>query len=287
MSKRLLPSENRILSSTLARLSALWTQSVFVFVAAIISCHQGFTQTPDAHPHTDREYSPVGIDSGRQGRPEIDEPLNDGFGVTFADGEPQAPSGVVTLHELSHKVPAKARKEYKRASNSMAKGDLTGAIEYFKKAVEVDPEFSSAITALGKLYLHKGYIAPAIEEFARAIAVDSHAPAPYYNLAIAYLRQGRYSDGERAARRVVELDRVGTHGPLVLGISLVLQKKFTAEAEENLRRAVCDFAPATLWLAMVRFKKGGHCGREESVRGILPDRREVWCSHRQRLDAAI
>jgi tetratricopeptide (TPR) repeat protein len=180
--------------------------------------------------------------------------VNDGFGVTFAD--PQALSGVVTLHELSHQVAAKARREYDRAFNAMAKNDLTDAIEYCKKAVWVDPEFASAINALGTLYLHKGYIGPAIEEFAKAIAVDPHAPAPYYSLAIAYLRKGRYSDGERAARRVVDLDRVGTHGPLVLGISLVLQKKFTAEAQDNLRRAVSDFAPATLWLAMVRFERG-------------------------------
>jgi tetratricopeptide (TPR) repeat protein len=162
-------------------------------------------------------------------------------------------SGIVTLHELSHQVAAKARKEYEKASNAMAKGDLPGAIDCFKKAIVIDPEFSDAINALGTMYLHQGYIGPAIEEFTRAIAVDPHAPAAYYNLAIAYLRQGRYIDGERAARRVVDLDRVGIHGPLVLGISLVLQKKFTAEAEENLRRVVSDFAPATLWLAMIRF----------------------------------
>jgi tetratricopeptide (TPR) repeat protein len=253
--KELLPPSKRILSSIPARLSALWTHSVFVCVTAIVGCQQGFAQTPDAHQHPDREY-PLGIASGPQASSKIEEPVNDGLGVTFADGEPQALSGVVTLHELSHQVPAKARKEYEKASNAMAKGDLTGAIGYFKEAVGVDPEFSSAINALGTLYLHKGYIAPAIEEFAKAITVDPHAPAPYYNLAIAYLRQGRYSDGERAARRVVDLDRVGSHGPLVLGISLVLQKKFTAEAEENLRRAVSDFAPASLWLAMVRFERG-------------------------------
>jgi tetratricopeptide (TPR) repeat protein len=113
----------------------------------------------------------------------------------------------------------------------MAKGDLPGAIDCFKKATVIDPEFSDGINALGTMYLHQGHIGPAIEEFARAIAVDPHAPAPYYNLAIAYLRQDRYIDGERAARRVVDLDRVGVHGHLVLGIALVLQKKFTAEAE--------------------------------------------------------
>jgi len=225
-----------------------------VCVTAIIGCQQGFAQTPDAHQHSAEGYPPVGIASGRQASSKIEEP--DSFSGTFADGEPQALSGVVTLHELSHKVPAKARKEYKRASNAMAYGDVTGAIEHFKKAVGVDPEFSSAITTLGTVYLHKGHIALAIEEFVKAIAVDPHAPAPYYYLAIAYLRQGRYSDGERAARQVVDLDRVGTHGSLVLGISLVLQKQFTAEAEENLKRAVSDFAPATLWLAMVRFERG-------------------------------
>jgi tetratricopeptide (TPR) repeat protein len=237
------------------RLSTLSPYNMLVFVTAIIGCHQGFAQTLDAHQRLDREHSAVDIEAGRQEQSKIEESVND-FGMTLTDGEPQAMSGIVTLHELSHQVAAKARKEYEKASNAMAKGDLPGAIDCFKKAIVIDPEFSDAINALGTMYLHQGYIGPAIEEFTRAIAVDPHAPAAYYNLAIAYLRQGRYIDGERAARRVVDLDRVGIHGPLVLGISLVLQKKFTAEAEENLRRVVSDFAPATLWLAMIRFVRG-------------------------------
>ena len=245
-----------LFSSTPVPLFSHWSPSVFVFVSAIIVCHQGFAQTPDAHQRVDREYSAVGIDTGRQEHSKIQQPVKDSFGLAFTDGEPQTTSGIVTLHELSHQVPAKARKEYEKASNAMAKGDVTVAIECFKRAAAIDPEFSDAINGLGTMYLHQGYIGRAIEEFARAILVDPQAAAPYYNLAIAYLRQGRYIDGERVARRVVDLDRVGTHGPLVLGISLVLQKKFTAEAEENLRRAVSDFAPATLWLAIVRFERG-------------------------------
>jgi tetratricopeptide (TPR) repeat protein len=103
----------------------------------------------------------------------------------------------------------------------------------FRKAIAIDPEFCAALNDLGASYLETDQIDLAIEQFNKAVAIDPHAPKPYANLAIAYLGMGEYADAERAARRVIDLDRAGTHGHLALGVSLVLQNKYTP-----LRRAV-------------------------------------------------
>ena len=64
--------------------------------------------------------------------------------------------------------------------------------------------------------------------FQKAIAVDPHRAKPYSNLALAYLRKDQYrGDAERAARYALDLDRTGAYGHLTLGMSLVLQEKFT------------------------------------------------------------
>jgi len=175
-----------------------------------------------SHPRPDREYPWANTDTEHQRHPNIEDERDPGFGGPFTPRQQPPVASIVTLHELSHQVPGKAAREYERASNGVKKGDFEAAIKYFKKAIAVDP----------------------------------HAAVAYFNLAIAYLRQDQYSDAERTARRALDLDRAGTHGRLVLGVSLVMQKKFTAEAEQSLRKAAADFPRGNLWLAMVLFVRG-------------------------------
>ena len=52
------------LCRTPMRLSALWAHNMFALVTAIIGCHQGFAQTPDAHQRLDREHSAIDIRCG-------------------------------------------------------------------------------------------------------------------------------------------------------------------------------------------------------------------------------
>src|SRR5262249_40601542 len=115
----------------------------------------------------------------------------------------------------------------------------------------IDPEFCAARNNLGATYLHLKRIGLAIEQFNKAVAVDPHLATPYSYLAAAYLMQEKFADAERAARQEVDLDRAGTTGRLMLGLSLVLQKKFTLEAERSLKKAATDFPQASLLLAPV------------------------------------
>ena len=81
--------------------------------------------------------------------------------------------------------------------------------------------------------------------------------------------QDQYSDAERTARRALNLDRTGTHDRLVLGVSLVLQKKFTAEAEHSLRSAAADFPHANFWLATGLLLRGDVASAKDQIKMYL------------------
>jgi tetratricopeptide (TPR) repeat protein len=207
-----------------------------------------------AHGNILAQPSSIGKGGGAEYRwsvPEKEKPASNVFVHRLYTVDQRGPiSSIVTLHELEHRVPGRAQREYERALKAKEKGENEKAITYFKKALAVDPEFCAAINDLGTTYLQLERTDLAVEQFQQAIALDPHTAPPFSNLAIAYLMQNEFTDAERAARQAIDLDRAGTHGQLVLGISLVLERKFTAEAERSLRRAAADFAPAKFWHAM-------------------------------------
>ncbi len=155
----------------------------------------------------------------------------------------------VTVHELGHKVPKQAEREFAKAWTARDKGDRTAAIASFQKAIAIDPEYCAALNDLGTTYLDTNQVSLAIEQFDKAIAIDPHAPKPYTNLAIAFLKQEQFRDAERAARRVIDLDPSDTRGNLTLGLALLYQNKVTDEMQWMLNKAASDFPSAHLWLA--------------------------------------
>jgi len=166
-------------------------------------------------------------------------------------------------------VPRRAAKEYERALRAQKKGDDEEAIGYFKKAITLDSEFCEAINHLGVAYLRLNRVDLATEQFTSAVVIDPHAVAPYPNLALAYLRQRRYTDGERAARRAVDIGRGDAYSHLILGISLVLEGHFTADAERSLGRAAGQYVLAKFWLAVGLIEKGDFASAKDQLKMYL------------------
>ena len=165
-------------------------------------------------------------------------------------------SPVVSVGKLAHRVPRKAVSEFDKATKAHQNGDLAKSIEYLRKAISIDPEFYDAVNNLGANYLRTKQVQLAIEQFNKAIVIGPHDAAAYANLCLGFLLLGKLQDAEHAARQAVNVDRGGTYAPLMLGYSLVLQEKFTTEAEQSLRRAATDFPQAALLLAPVLAAKG-------------------------------
>jgi superkiller protein 3 len=69
-------------------------------------------------------------------------------------------------------------------------GDLGQSIDYFKKAVELDPNLASAHNGLGGAYRMSGNRDEAISSWEKSLELNPNYDFSIYNLAVAYLEKG-------------------------------------------------------------------------------------------------
>jgi Flp pilus assembly protein TadD len=186
-----------------------------------------------------------------------------------APGAASGASQTVSLYELSHKVPGKAMKEYRKAHELAAKGEVEQAVERFQKALEIDPGFVDAQNDLGALYLKSLQPKKAVPLFESALSRDPKCKSAYTNLALAYIMQDKFHDAETTARRLKELDGSSNRTRFILALALVTQDKFTDEAASLLRRASEDIPHATLLLGRTLAARGDIAGATEKVKAYL------------------
>ncbi len=79
-------------------------------------------------------------------------------------------------------------------------GDNEQAVKYYKRALEINPEYTQAHYNLGNAFLAQGKYALAREEYMRAITINPDFIPAYLNLGKIYLDSGQYE----AARKVFE-----------------------------------------------------------------------------------
>ena len=145
-------------------------------------------------------------------------------------------NAVASVTELANNVPARARKEFDRASALAREGKRLDAINHFRKAIEIYPNFMMAHSDLGGLLMEEGELAEALTEIQRAIQIDGKAFNPQLNLGIAYVRQQRFAEAAETLRKALALDSTSASARLYLGIALKELNEPDA-SERELRRA--------------------------------------------------
>jgi tetratricopeptide (TPR) repeat protein len=136
----------------------------------------------------------------------------------------------VSYHQLTHEVPGKARKAYLAAERLKANGNLAKAIDFYQRALALDPQYLEAWNNLGSAQILLNDIAAAQTSFEKAYALDPTAHPVLTNLAFILLRRNRPVEAESFARRAVQADPLAPKGLYVLGVSLAGQNKQTDEA---------------------------------------------------------
>jgi serine/threonine-protein kinase len=124
----------------------------------------------------------------------------------------------VSAYELC----AKGRQAFQLFGNESIKT----ASEYFRRAVEIDPNYALAWSGLGGLLLPR-YIASGsqqdldegVQALQRAMSLDPTMGEPYMFLAYVYARQHRYDDSIAAARTGVDHDPGSFRSWYMLGFS--------------------------------------------------------------------
>ena len=99
-------------------------------------------------------------------------------------------------------------------------GEVDPAIEAFRTAVRIDPDYASGHAGLGRaLWLGRGDVSGGIASLERAVELDPNLGYAFLQLAFLHTIAGDYDAAEAAARRAVELQERYASG--TLGLRLV------------------------------------------------------------------
>ena len=108
---------------------------------------------------------------------------------TLAKEAVPANQGMVSVRQLS--IPRKARREYSEARDDLRRHKVESARKHLEKAVEIAPQFLEALNYLGVLAYQRDEFAVAENYFRQALQLDPEAYEPLVNLGGALLALGK------------------------------------------------------------------------------------------------
>ena len=80
------------------------------------------------------------------------------------------------------------------------------AIKHCQKALALEPNYASALSNLGNIYLTQENYPKAIEQYQKAIKIQPNYPDFNYNLGTAHARLGEYKKALPFLNKAIEID---------------------------------------------------------------------------------
>ena len=111
-----------------------------------------------------------------------------------------------------HTNSTKALEYYKTGTILFNKSMFSESINYFKKAINLDPEFIDAMDNLGNSYRYLGKIDSAEYWYQKSITLYPNGFIAHQNLAIVYLSQGNYKLTKQEYETLITLDKANPEG---------------------------------------------------------------------------
>jgi tetratricopeptide (TPR) repeat protein len=118
-----------------------------------------------------------------------------------------------------------------RAYEAQQANELSQAENLYRKAIEIDPEYSLAYNNLGKVLGDLKCYAEAEAAFRKAIELEPNHVAAYNNLGIVLRDLKRYDEAEAAFRKAIELDP--NKSSIYLLALASIHKKLGQQSESN------------------------------------------------------
>jgi tetratricopeptide (TPR) repeat protein len=181
------------------------------------------------------------------------------------------PAGVVDVSELDAKAPEEAKTAYDNANQALREGRVSDAIERFRYAITLYPNYFRALNDLGVLLIRQRKYDEAVTTLEHAIDIAPNVYYPRLNLGVIKTRQGKYKEA------VTMLEKLHKENPTLTYIRIALADALLADnrlkdAEEHLRVALEDKkvmadkqANVLYMLGMVHNKQGRY---EEAVKEL-------------------
>ena len=180
----------------------------------------------------------------------------------------QNPPNAYTISVRELKIPGKARAEYRKGLESLAKRDYPTSLSHLTKAVQDFPDYFEAFYHQGVVETNLGRFEKAMQAFQKSIDLSGgrYAWADFGVGYVLYL-EGKAADAEAIIRKGLEIDGNSAGGFVLLGMAL-LRLNRPEEAEKNARQALLlkpDFAEAYLVLADANARRQNY---REQIEGL-------------------
>jgi len=146
----------------------------------------------------------------------------------------------------------KAVKEFDKGNSERQKGNTQAALEHYKKALRIDPNFYPALNNAGTIYELQGNHAEAKEAFLKALKINPHDGESYINLGHVFYEEGQYRPAIGVLNQGLQRSPESAAGNFFLGSAYL--KLHESEKAETLLKKACaldpfHMAPARLQLA--------------------------------------
>jgi Flp pilus assembly protein TadD len=188
---------------------------------------------------------------------------------------PRTTTNTVSVQQLQHKVPPLAKKAFDRGQQAAAEAKYQEAVEAYREAVTIDPEYADGLNELGVAEAATGDLEHAAEHFQKAIDVAPEHPMALPNLSIVLAKLRRFHEAAEVARRALKIVPDSARVRYILAASILVEHGDPEEALLNLERAASELPKAHLIAADVLIVLGrpddaiGHL--EEYLRKAPPD----------------
>lgn len=136
------------------------------------------------------------------------------------------------LEKLVAAFPNDERAHFALAGYHFGQQEMGEAVEHYKKATELAPNYSTAFNLLGYAYRQQGDYTNAEQAFQKYIALIPNDPNPYDSYAELLLKMGRFDESIAQYRKALEVDPHWIPGHFGIAADLMYQgKKQDADAE--------------------------------------------------------
>jgi TPR repeat len=162
------------------------------------------------------------IDMSSTGPAEIEIQVKEQNDLVRSYGVPG--NGLVSTSGLG--VPNRARKEFEKANELIARQELAQAIERLNKAIALYPAYAVAYNNLGVIYSRLGDTAREKEALQKAISVNDHFALAFVNLGRMEIASGDFPDAETALSKACAFDPTDPMTLILLSYAEFMDKHF-------------------------------------------------------------
>ena len=159
-------------------------------------------------------------------------------GCAGAPTDEPLPADEPTSELLTTAEPTTPEEFFEAGNRHAQAGEFQEAIAAYQAALELKPDYLSAMSNLGVAYYNNGLLDEAVAEYQKALEVAPEDAAVHSNLAAAYVQQGKLEEALEVYTRAVELEPALAQAYFGLGVVYMQmgQNEDAIQAFENFQK---------------------------------------------------